>query len=548
MKLSGRHIFKAASAALIVWGIHQLPLKTNNHRVEAQSAAPFTFNTPAYLEDFPNEPEKQRQLELFWDKYLDRYTEQSLQNDPWRSTVQPPITAYFNPKTTDIPDGAPVLPITWTAYPNRVKYAFPRVGRRELWEYGDNGTPDPDYEPKGPRGWQDEYVEWSVTRNAEGKVTKIAFSAETREYWYALWNVDPNAVLQLYKKLVSDKVQLEDLYLRDDRGKPIIDPQTGRPAYDELNKWNRTTSGGLAHMIGEFNLWTGVIFLGAQSTILRADQQGNPITDPSQIVNCSKHGTHNRFSDAFASAMINDLVRGPKELGSGARVTIKDPVGTYIQEPNFGLFELPPNAPAAARPSDYWKVVRGRKRQNGEVHDLILHAVYEVPPEQGFAVGDIYLNGFPIEYGAQMAEVVQLAVAGQGIGQETAPQNYECTDDPENPLPFPEVLGYADLLEAARRSVFNLQIEQGTTINNIALKASNSDGNTTIEFVGAPGVTANQTDFQEEEDSQIFTLNITAEPNAPLGYRSLLLTDSNGAKGPPRLGMLEVVPPGTLGR
>lgn len=546
MKLSGRHIFQAASAALIVWGIHQLPLKSNSRKVDAQSAAPFTFDTPADVRDFPNDPQKQRQLDLFWDKFIDRYTEQSLQNDPWRSTAQPPMTDYFNPKTTNIPDGAPVLPITWTAYPNRIKYAFPRAGRRAHWEYGDNGTPDPDYEPKGPRGWQDEYVEWSVTRNAEGKITKIAFSAETREYWYALWDVDPNAVLRLYKELVSEKVQLEDLYLRDDSGKPIIDPQTGLPAYDELNKWNRTSSNGLAHMIGEFNLWTGVIFLGAQSTILRVDQQGNPIVDPSQIISCSKHGTDNRFSDAFASAMINDLVRGPKELGSGARVTIKNPVGIYIQEPNFGLFELPPTAPANAEPSDYWKVVRGRKRQNGEVSDMILHAVYEVPPEQGFTVGDIYLNGFPIEYGAQMAEVLQLAVAGQGIGQEAPPQTYECTEDAESPFPYPQVLRETELLEVGRRSLFSIQIEQGTTINNIALKASNSDRNTAIEFVGAPGVTAKKTGFEEEEDSQIFTLNITADSNAPLGLRSLLLIDSNGAKGPPRLGMLEVVPPGTL--
>ncbi|MDF0556154.1 hypothetical protein [Kamptonema sp. UHCC 0994] len=542
VKFSRRHFFQATGGALTAWGLHQLPFYRKG-KVLAQSAPSFIFDPPGFQNDFrPGEERQAQMLRSRWNEDVNRLTERIRQNEPWDFTNQPALTDYYNPLTTNVPKGAPSVPITWTAYPNRIRFAFPQASRRQLWEYGDRGTPDPNYEPKGPRGWQDEYAEWSVTRNAEGKITKIAFSSETREYWYALWDVEPNVVLRLYKQLISEQVKLEDLYLRDGSGKPIIDPQTGRPAYNELNEWNNKATGGLAHLIGEFNSQYGAMFLGAQSTMLRVDEQGNPMTDPSQLVNCGLHGTPNRFSDPFISATVNDLVR------SGVRVTLKNPIGIYIQEPNFRIYQLPPNAPPNAKPSDYWKVLRGRKRQAGETYDWILHAVYEVPPQQGFTVSDISISGFPIEFGAQMAETVLVGVIGEGIPQERPPRAYVCSEVPKNPLPYADVLREFDLLEVARRSHLNMRIEQGMTIENVALKAAHSDRNATIEFVGSSGVTVKKTGFQEKENSQIFSLTISAAANAPLGNRALLLKNSNGSSGPARFGMLEVVPPGTLAK
>ncbi len=499
----------------------------------------FTFEPPGFQNDFlPGEEQLAQQLRSRWNEDVNRLTERLLQNEPWNFTNQPTLTDYYNPRTTDVPKEAAVVPITWTAYPNRIKFYLPEAGQRKHWEYADNGVPNPLEDQKGPRGWQDEYAEWSVTRNGEGKITKVSFSSETREYWYALWDVAPNVVLRLYKQLVSEQVKLEDLYLRDTSGNPIIDPQTGRPAYNELNEWNNKSTGGLAHLVATFNFQYGAMFLGAQSTILRADEQGNAITDPSQLVIWGQHATPNRNSDPFISARVNDLVR------SGVRVTLKNPIGIYLQEPNFGTYELPFDAPDGAKPSDYWKVIRGRKRQAGEAYDLILHAVYEVPAELGFTVSDISINGFPIEYGAQIAETLQVAVIGEGIPQQTAPRSYGRVESITS-NPYPAVLREVDLLKVAERSNLNMRIEPGMTIANVALKARNSDRNATIEFVGAPGVTAQKTGFQE--DSQIFTLTITAAADAPLGNRSLVLKNSDGSAGPARFGMLEVTSPGTIG-
>jgi hypothetical protein len=548
MKFSRRHFLQATGASFTVWGLHQLQFNRYG-KVFAQSAPGFTFDLPGFQNDFqPGEEQFEQLLRSRWNEDVNRLTERVLQNEPWNFTNQPALTDYYNPRTTKVPEGAPTVILSWTTYPNRIKYTFPQASRRKLWEYADNGTPDPDYEPKGPRGWQDEYAEWTVTRNAEGKITKISFSSETREYWYALWDVSPNAVLRLYKQLIGEQVKLEDLYLRDDRGNPIVDPQTGRPAYNDLNEWNNKSTDGLAHMVGTFNFQFGAMFLTGQSTMVRQNKQGNPITDPSKLLNCGLHGTPSRNSDPYISAAVNDLVRGPKGLGSGVRVTLKNPIGLYLQEPNFITYKLPRKAPRGAKPSDYWKVIRGRKRQGKETYDLILHAVYEVPPELGFTVSDISINGFPIEYGAQIAETLTVVAIGQGIPQETPPQSYGCVEIPDKPLPYPDVLRELNVLKVGERSYLNMRIEQGTTIDKVALKARNSERDAKIEFVGAPGVTVEKKDFREEEGSQIFILTLTVAADAPLGNRSLLLTNSDGSAGPARFGLLEVVPSGTLGK
>ena len=42
---------------------------------------------------------------------------------------------------------------------------------------------------------QDEYCEWSVARNADGKITKVMFTTEGPEYWTYLAKAQPETVL-----------------------------------------------------------------------------------------------------------------------------------------------------------------------------------------------------------------------------------------------------------------------------------------------------------------------------------------------------------------
>ena len=243
------------------------------------------FDPPANQNDLPDHPDLNKAFRKRWSDNISRYNNQTIQNDPWGSTNQPKLTEYFNPLGQDIPGGG--APTTWTAFPNRIKLTYPNAGQRTQWQYADNGPPA-GYSPKGPRGWQDEYCEWSVVRNKDGKITRVDFTCENREYWYTLWSTSPETVLKLYRDIVGPQVEMEDLFDRDPaNGQPIIDPETGRPAYNGRNKWNATTSQGAVHLISNPNSLSAEIFLAGQATVLREDAQGQPITDRNQLINCS---------------------------------------------------------------------------------------------------------------------------------------------------------------------------------------------------------------------------------------------------------------------
>lgn len=95
------------------------------------------------------------------------------------------------------------------------------------------------------------------------------------------------------------------------------------------------------------------------------------------------------------------------------------------------------------------------------------------------------------------------------------------------------------MLSVAERSGLNMQIEPGTTVQNVILEAINCDRNTTIEFVGEPGITFEITGFEDKDKTQFFTLKITAASDAPLGNRSVLLKNLDPDALPTFLNLLK---------
>jgi len=387
------------------------------------------FNTPAGIKDFADQPDKQAQLDALWNESLNDFTEQSIQGGD--APLDNDRTFYFNPLTTDLTGVITPPPVAWTAFPNRILLTFPNASKKDQFQYADEGPPNVNgqpYRPQGPRGWQDEYCEWSVTRRpSDNKITKVAFTCENREYWNALWLIDPNRVLELYRELVSPDVQLSDL--------EGTNPDTGESGYNFLNKWNNNTQMGPVHLVSRPNSLSAEIYLAAAATIVR-ECNGSVVTDQSQLIQCSQYGAPGRNSDPFIGATVNSII----QLG-GVKVTLKDPVGLYIQEPAFDqTWQLPPQAPIDAHPSDYWKVVRGRRRTNPNEPDFILHAVYEVPEDQGFCVGDITIDGVPIRFGSQITQKFQIALAAIGISTTDPNQTpRRCID----PSACPSVLAEA---------------------------------------------------------------------------------------------------------
>jgi hypothetical protein len=521
------------------------------------------FALPANQLDLTGDDQKT--LELQWSSNINRWTETARVGDPWGSLFDQDREFYYNPLTTDAASNSVSKPISWTAFPNRILVSFPnatfleQMGFAEgIHEDGTFGAPKNGYGPEAPRGWQDEYCEWIATRDANGKIARVDFTCENPEYWFSLWRINPDCVHALYQQLVSPAVMLEDLYLRDGNGNPVVDRATNRPAYSPVNKWNTQPSKGAitgaVHLISPPNTLGAEIYLAAAATLLR-EQGGTPVTDPDQLIGCSRYGTPGRNSDPHIGSEVNKVI-----IGGGLIASLQDPVGLYIQTPDFSSYNLPtdPRLPADADVSECWKILRGHARGSDNV-DFILHARFEIPERWinsgvSFTVGDIEINGNAIKYGAQLTQTFLIALRGLALPMTLPAENAQrCVAANPKAVPTPQGVQDLNLLLAGTTSSAATLIEQGTSVPNIAILAANTKRDTTIAFTGAGGITIAVTDFQTFTDdqgrnNQQFVATITAAADAPVGDRGLQLTNADGAAGPAAPGMLSVVTVGSLAK
>ena len=354
----------------------------------------------------------------------------------------------------------------------------------------------------GPRGWKDEYNEWVVTRNAEGKITKISFTAENPEYWFTLWEVDPERVLALYRELVSPKVKLDDLYLRakpakDGEPGAIVRDQNGKPVYNPLNKWNYGNAatdegGGAVHLTSPPNTVGAEIYLGAAATILRA--LGDTAYSPMNNICAAEYGSPFRNSDPNIGFQANQVVHN-----IGATLTLTNPIALYMQTPDFSNYVTPDGTPASA----FFRIVRGRTAaEAGVKYDQILHAVFEVPEGwgYGYTVSDIKIGGRQIWWGSQMAETFNQALAVTAYPQIPAtnrlryPAVQASASSEANPWPQPIVTNAAleavtnqPAISSATIPLLPLTARPGQTLTGMALEVIEGTSNATIRFVRADG-------------------------------------------------------------
>ncbi|VWC67522.1 hypothetical protein BLA18110_01718 [Burkholderia lata] len=440
------------------------------------------FRSPANqaARDLADYPTALTAFAALWNAYLDAISQQAIVGNPWQASNSANTPYYFNPLTTVIPTDAPTKPVQWSAMPGRIAYydqadwdsELSLTQINQLADYGWTPSPsaagrqtfpnlttdpcsgDPDvkaYGPYGPRGWQDEYCEWSVVRDpTTNKIVRIDFTCENPEYWYTLWRVAPDVVLDLYRATLDNQaIQLSDLWLKDAGGNPVLDPSTGDPAYDPLNIWNRGTertaaSGGAMHLTSTPNtLQTELAGLAGAATIQRSSHPGGA----EQLLCCAQFGQPHRNSDPHIGFVVNQVV------GTNKKITIADPPGLYMQMPSFSQYALPSNAPAGAKAQDYWRVVRGAMSLNDMYGNplpgnFILHAVFEVPAELGFTVGDITIGGATIDYAAQVAATFFMQINATAIPVNPPLNQQGCAGDAPTPSPQPLQMWHTALWNA----------------------------------------------------------------------------------------------------
>lgn len=350
------------------------------------------FTTPGCNNDFPNDPASYAKLAQAWSQNVNGFTNQAITGNPWNLLFSAQQTAYYNPLVTPIPAGSAAVDVAWIAFPNRLvqylgrdqvppnpynltqdmlnqladtgglaKYPIPTT-RCPQADWSAGGT-EP-YGPYGPRGWLDEYCEFSVVRNASNKIVRIDFTCENPEYYQTLWRINPQTLADVYTAALNAgapqnqwvKVAVADLQLLDPTtAAPVIDPQTGKPAYNPLNKWNSGTiavrtgnpsgfTGGAMHLTATPNTLQTELGLGAGASVQRSS--GN--TDPQALICCGKYGQNYRNSDSHIGQTINLAV------GAGYNISLADPPGLYIQMPSFARYVLPPDPklPPGAKAAD----------------------------------------------------------------------------------------------------------------------------------------------------------------------------------------------------
>lgn len=521
------------------------------------------FNTPANWSEFPAGDPRQAALRAAWSQNLNRWTQLAILGDPWGSINDQNRAFFVNPLTFSqaAPTTAPTL-ISWNAFPGRFGAFYgSSMSPYDLFAMADYGGPpqmptsicapiDDDltvYTPVGPRGWQDEYCEWAVERDSDGNILKIIFTCENPEYWLTLWSIDPNRVLAIYQDCIGSSVVMEDLVMLDENGDPLIDPATGAPAYNPLNKWNigthlATDHGGAMHLTSSPNTLGAEIYLAAAATLLRKDSNGNQIVAAGDLICCSRYGRPARNSDPHIGASVNAVV------SAGNFVTLADPVGLYIQDPDPSQFTFPTGLTLA----QCWTVKRGTAGGH------TLQAVFTVP--SGFKSTEIQVNGVPLRFASQIAQTFEIGLYAWAWSTAMEIPLLTCPKSKTNPQPSIQGMQDAAVFAAYRQQesqatgenmlsipILAYPLTPGTTVTGSVLLTNGSaeDGCTVVVPEGGVTIQVQSVGTIQGLGGPVQFLNVvvTVADNAQPGDRTVQIANPGRQSGPASFGVMTVLPP-----
>lgn len=365
----------------------------------------FQYKAPGLLEEF----------DPTWRQHWHDYILDQMRGSAKPPSVYPDGTQVFNAGSrnqffieADTPLQADAVEETvgWTVFPRNT--AIESASDEERWRTAES-----------MRDLQEEYCEWSVKKDANGKIREISFTCEDRDYWAYLWAQDRSKVLDLYRKHISASVELDDLH-------------DGNYNYMPANKWNRDSTNGAMHMISGPNTIGAAIELVAAACVIRLNADGSPKTGDREVTRCGKFADAERHSDPSIYGKVNAFARDKHFI------SMRNAPELAFESISFAGWELP----GEEDPSKYWHYTRGK-----EGH--YVRAVYAVPEEAGFEIGDIKIDGSPIRYGAQLADKIRVkvtAVAHRLGTAETEPLS-TCTvfRRPQAALPLSSMTGIAAL-------------------------------------------------------------------------------------------------------
>jgi hypothetical protein len=333
------------------------------------------FDPPAFNDDLDDDSA----LKTLWSQAMSAKFDISINSVQNHLTQHGDGTCqFYNPVTAglsgpDLPLAAGEVP--WNGFPKR----FLRSGPHGTPGFGDA---EPVSLPPNSGRAQDEYLEWHLSRNSDGKIVSVEFTCEGYDYYEFLAEQAPGKLVALYQKYINPAVQREDLF--------------SAGSYNRFNHWNMQD--GAMHLTNSANNLFAEVFLGASATVRRKNSAGAEITATIPLIKCGEYGDESRNSDPAIGAAVNGLAR------QGRMITLANPVGLYIASFDGSGFRLPDDSAA----DGFFQILRGKTGQ-------ALRAVYQLPQNlasAGLTVSDVKIGGTPIEFGGQIAQRITMKLTG----------------------------------------------------------------------------------------------------------------------------------------
>jgi hypothetical protein len=246
-----------------------------------------------------------------------------------------------------------------------------------------------------------------------------------------------------------------------------------------------------------------------------------------RMVCAGAYGRPYRNSDPHIGLQANQLVKN-----IGVKITLTNPVGLYLQRPDFSSYKTPDGSDAGT----FYRVIRGRTaEQAGTRYDQILHAEFSVPESLGYTVSDILLGNevvgggqepVPILFAGQIADTFHVCLAGSGVSPAsgTPPQQPlpPVTDKTGNMNGAPSMLLANDVLNAMQDVnpyppfvQLPTRLSPGDTLENMALQVSYNNDNyqdASIQFCDEQG--------NPESGISVTVTDITTAAGTPAGQSS----------------------------
>ena len=270
------------------------------------------------------------------------------------------------------------------------------------------------------------------------------------------------------------------------------------------------------HLTSPPNTIGAEIYLAAAATI---ERQPACSGDQDTLICCTKFGQPYRNSDPHIGFLANNLAVG-KGGNPPAMLTLADPVGLYMQTPDFSGYNFPPGTTH----EDWYTVVRGEVAGSpGGGHDSILHATFQPPEGSELSISDVEIfdqdsgSFLFIKYAGQIAETFHVALRAVPETPTTTQQARDCvTLKSESEVqPWPVQFLPKVIMEAGSPTALAATVKAGQTYDDLALVVIGGKEGADISFT-VPGLTATVTDFvslsgapgQTAAQSQAYILNL----------------------------------------